>query len=237
MKIIKAASYEELSARTADLLAAQILLKPDCLLGLATGSSPIGTYKELVRRYNAGQLDFSKVKTVNLDEYCGLGGDNDQSYRYFMNSNLFSNVNIDIENTQVPNGKAPDMAAECLRYDALLEACGQPDIQLLGIGHDGHIAFNEPADSFSVGTNIVDLEEETVAANARFFASPADVPRKAITMGIRNIMLAKKIILVASGEEKRDIINKALFGPVTPRIPASILQLHADVTVVLCLGD
>lgn len=233
MKIIKTGSYEELSARTADLLAAQITLKPDCLLGLATGSSPIGTYQELVRRHDAGQLDFSRVRTVNLDEYCGLGGDDDQSYRYFMNMHLFSKVNIALEHTQVPNGKAADMEAECSRYDTLLESCGQPDIQLLGIGHDGHIAFNEPADSFPVGTHIVDLEEETVAANARFFKNADDVPKKAITMGIRNIMLAKKIVLIACDEQKRDIVNKALFGPVTPRVPASILQLHADLTVVL----
>ncbi len=233
MKVIKVRSYEELSARTADILAAQVILKPDCVLGLATGSSPIGAYEELVRRYEAGELDFSRVRTVNLDEYCGLDGENDQSYRYFMNHHLFSKVNISMENTHVPSGKAADMTAECRRYDALLEAHGATDIQLLGIGHDGHIGFNEPDDCFPVGTHVVELEEGTVQANARFFDSIDDVPRQAITMGIRGIMTAKKVVLIASGEEKAAIIEKALYGPVTPSVPASILQLHPDVTVVL----
>ena len=232
MKYIEAESYEELSRIAAGIIADQVKERPDSVLGLATGSTPIGTYKELIRMYEAGELDFSKVKTVNLDEYIGLDGSNDQSYRYFMNHNLFDHVNIDKNNTNVPNGKAVDPSREGARYDELVASLGGTDIQLLGIGHDGHIGFNEPDEVFYAATHEVDLDEMTIEANARFFASKDDVPKKAITMGMWAIMQAKKIILVASGEGKKDIVRKFMNGPVTPKVPASILQCHRDVTVI-----
>lgn len=232
MNIIKVSSYDELSRRAAELIAAQIWNKPNCVLGLATGSTPIGTYKELVRMYQSGDLDFSKVTTVNLDEYVGLDGSNDQSYRYFMNDNLFDHVNIDKNKTNVPNGKAADLKAEGERYDAFIESLGGTDIQLLGIGHDGHIGFNEPDDVFYKSTHEVKLDEMTIRANARFFASEADVPKTAITMGMWAIMQAKKVLLIANGADKKEIVERSFYGPVTPRVPASILQCHKDVTVI-----
>lgn len=232
MTIIKAANYEELSRRAAELIAAQVWNKPDCVLGLATGSTPIGTYKELIRMNKSGDLDFSKVKTVNLDEYVGLDGTNDQSYRYFMNENLFNHINIDKANTNVPNGKAADLAAEGARYDAFIESLGGTDIQLLGIGHDGHIGFNEPDSVFYKATHEVKLDERTIKANARFFANEDEVPKTAITMGMWAIMQAKKVLLIANGADKKDIVEKSFFGPVTPEVPASILQCHRDVTVI-----
>lgn len=234
MRMIKAKDYADLSRKAANILAAQVYLKPNCVLGLATGSTPIGTYKCLVEDYNNGNLDFSEVKSANLDEYCGLDETNDQSYRYFMNDNLFNHVNIDKANTNVPNGKAEDLEAECARYDALIEELGGVDIQLLGIGHNGHIGFNEPCDEFVKGTHLVDLGERTIQANARFFASIDEVPRQAVTMGIKTIMSAKKVLLIANGQDKKEIVEKAFYGPVTPNVPASILQLHPDVTVIYC---
>ena len=234
MRMIKAKDYADLSRKAANILAAQVYLKPNCVLGLATGSTPIGTYKCLVEDYNNGNLDFSEVKSANLDEYCGLDETNDQSYRYFMNDNLFNHVNIDKANTNVPNGKAEDLEAECARYDALIEELGGVDIQLLGIGHNGHIGFNEPCDEFVKGTHLVDLGERTILANARFFASIDEVPRQAVTMGIKTIMSAKKVLLIANGQDKKEIVEKAFYGPVTPNVPASILQLHPDVTVIYC---
>lgn len=237
MKIIETANYAELSRKAADILAAQVVLRPDCVLGLATGSSPIGLYDSLVERYENGTLDFSKVRSVNLDEYRGLDGTHDQSYRYFMDTHLFNRVNIVKENTHVPNGKAADAAAEGEAYDALIHELGGIDIQLLGIGLDGHIGFNEPDDCFTGPTHEVTLDPSTIEANARFFASADDVPRSAITMGMASIMQAKKIVLIASGSNKKDIMEKALFGPITPEVPASILQLHPDLTVVCCYND
>lgn len=237
MKIIETANYAELSRKAADILAAQVVLRPDCVLGLATGSSPIGLYDSLVERYENGTLDFSKVRSVNLDEYRGLDGTHDQSYRYFMDTHLFNRVNIVKENTHVPNGKAVDAAAEGEAYDALIRELGGIDIQLLGIGLDGHIGFNEPDDCFTGPTHEVTLDPSTIEANARFFASADDVPRSAITMGMASIMQAKKIVLIASGSNKKDIMEKALFGPITPEVPASILQLHPDLTVVCCYND
>ena len=237
MKIIETKSYAEMSARAADILGAQILLKPDAVLGLATGSTPIGLYDNLVKRYEAGELDFSRIRSVNLDEYCGLDGENDQSYRYFMNTHLFDRVNIDPANTNVPNGKAADFEAEGARYDALIRSLGGIDIQLLGIGLDGHIGFNEPADEFVGPTHPVDLDPSTITANARFFESEADVPRRAITMGMAAILQARKVLLVANGSNKKEIMEKALFGPITPQVPASLLQLHPDLTVVCCYND
>ena len=237
MKIIETSTYAELSRRAADIIAAQVILKPDAVLGLATGSSPIGLYQNLVKRYQDGELDFSAVHSVNLDEYRGLDGDNDQSYRYFMNDNLFNHVNILPENTNVPNGKADDAAAEGKRYDALIRELGGIDIQLLGIGLDGHIGFNEPDTCFTGPTHEVELDPSTIEANARFFASIDDVPRSAITMGMMSIMQARKVLLIASGSNKKAIMEKALFGPITPEVPASILQLHPDLTVVCCYND
>ena len=232
MKIIIAENYEKMSRAAADLIAAQILVKPNCVLGLATGSTPIGAYENLVKRYENGELDFSAVTSVNLDEYCGLDETNDQSYRYFMNDHLFNHVNISKEKTFVPNGMAEDYEAEGKRYDALIDSLGGIDRQLLGIGHNGHIGFNEPADHFPVGTHPVALNEKTIQANARFFATIDDVPKSAITMGIRAIMQAKKVLLIAGGADKAEILKKALLGPVTPEVPASILQLHGDLTVI-----
>lgn len=232
MKIIKAQSYKELSTIAADVIAAQILGKPDSVIGLATGSTPIGTYAELAEKCNRGELDFSAVTTVNLDEYVGLSGDHPQSYRYFMNRNLFERINVRPECTFVPNGCAEDLAAECRAYDARIEQLGGVDLQLLGIGIDGHIGFNEPDDHFTRETHEVTLDESTIEANSRFFASPSDVPRTALTMGMGAIMGARKILMVVNGKNKEDILRRALQGPITPLVPASILQLHPDVTVV-----
>lgn len=234
MRVIETKSYAELSRKAANLISAQVLSKPDSVLGLATGSTPIGTYKQLIEWYEKGDLDFSEVKSINLDEYVGLTGDHDQSYRYFMNTNLFNHVNIDKSKTNVPSGVAEDLEAECVRYDALIESMGGIDLQLLGIGHNGHIGFNEPADSFVVPTHVVELGETTINANARFFSSADEVPKKAVTMGIKAIMQAKKVLLIANGKDKKAIVEKALYGPVTPEVPASILQFHPDLTVVYC---
>ncbi len=232
MRIYEAKDYQEMSRKAANILAAQVILKPDCVLGLATGSSPIGTYDQLVEGYEKGDLDFSEVKTVNLDEYIGLDHENDQSYYYFMHQHLFDRINIDPANTNVPNGMAEDIAAECERYEELIRSLGGVDIQLLGIGRNGHIGFNEPADSFDKMTHCVDLTESTIEANKRFFASADDVPRQAVSMGSGTIMKAKKILLIACGEDKADAVAKSFFGPVTPEVPASILQLHSDVVVL-----
>ena len=232
MKIYETKDYQEMSRQAANILSAQVILKPDCVLGLATGSTPIGTYDKLVEWYDKGDLDFSEVRTVNLDEYRGLTRDNDQSYYYFMHQHLFDRVNIKLENTNVPDGTQEDAEKGCARYEALIESMGGVDIQLLGLGHNGHIGFNEPAADFAVTTHCVDLTESTIEANKRFFESADDVPRQAYTMGIGTIMKAKKILLVVNGEGKADIVAKAFFGPVTPEVPASILQLHRDVTIV-----
>ena len=233
MKIIVEKTYERMCRMAANILSAQIILKADSVLGLATGSTPCGIYKQLIDWYNKGDVDFSKVRTVNLDEYVGLAPEHDQSYRYYMDQNLFDHVNIDKANTHVPNGLAKDAQAECLRYDKLIQSLGGTDVQLLGIGLNGHIGFNEPSDVFDTGTHCVDLAESTIEANSRFFEREEDVPRQAITMGIKTIMQAKKIVLAINGEKKREIAKNALYGPVTPRCPASVLQLHPDVTVVL----
>lgn len=232
MRIIYAKDYDELSKKAANFIAAQVTMKPECVLGLATGSSPIGTYKCLKAMCKNGDVDFSKVKAVNLDEYCGLPKTNDQSYAYFMKENLFDGINIDQANTNIPDGTNPDVAAECKRYDAVVKSMGGVDLQLLGIGNNGHIAFNEPSDSFSLGTNCVNLTESTIEANKRFFESADDVPRKAYTMGVGTIMSAKKILMVANGDAKADIICEMATGKITPNVPASILQIHPDVTVI-----
>lgn len=232
MKFYITENYEQMSRKAASILAAKVIEKPDCVLGLATGSTPIGTYQNLIQWYKNGDLDFSQVKSVNLDEYVGLAPTHDQSYRYFMQTNLFDHINIDVNNTNVPDGLAEDPEAACARYDEIIRSMGGVDIQVLGMGHNGHIAFNEPADHFPMGTHVVDLQESTINANARFFASADEVPRKAMTMGIGNIMAAKQILVVVNGEAKADIVKAAFTGPVTPLVPASILQLHPNVIVV-----
>ena len=232
MKFYVTENYDAMSRKAANILSSQITMKPDCVLGLATGSTPIGTYKVLIERCASGDLDFSQVKSINLDEYVGLAPDHDQSYRYFMQTNLFDHVNIKRENTNVPDGLAADPEAECARYNEVINTLGPIDIQVLGMGHNGHIGFNEPDDHFPLGTHSVDLTQTTIDANARFFASADEVPRKAFTMGIQNIMQAKKVLVVVNGEGKAEIVKKAFAGPVTPQVPASILQLHNDVTVV-----
>lgn len=233
MRIIVTKDYKDMSRKAANIISAQIITKPDCVLGLATGSSPIGTYDQLVEWYEKGDLDFSKVSSVNLDEYRGLDHNHDQSYYYFMHEHLFDRVNIDPANTNVPDGTEPDAEKECKRYEELIASYGGVDLQLLGLGHNGHIGFNEPAPAFDKVTHCVDLTESTIEANKRFFASADDVPRQAYTMGIGTIMKAKKILVVVSGADKADIVAKAFFGDVTPDVPASILQFHPDVTVVV----
>ena len=217
MKIYKAKDYKDMSRKAANIISAQMIMKPNCVLGLATGSTPIGTYDQLVEWYNKGDLDFSEVTTVNLDEYKGLPRTNDQSYYYFMHQHLFDRVNIDPERTNVPNGMEPDAEKECGRYEELIRSLGGVDLQLLGLGHNGHIGFNEPGEAFEKETHCVELTESTIEANKRFFASADD---------------AKKILIVVNGENKADIVERAFFGPVTPEVPASILQLHNDVTLV-----
>lgn len=232
MQIYRAKDYEDMSRKAANIIASQVVLKPDCVLGLATGSTPIGAYKNLVEKYEQGDLDFSQVTTVNLDEYKGLPRENDQSYYYFMHDNLFDHVNVKPENTHLPDGTKEDANEECARYEELIRSLGGQDLQLLGLGHNGHIGFNEPDAIFEKATHCVDLQESTIEANKRFFASADDVPKQAYTMGIGTIMQAKKILIIVSGEDKADIVRDAFFGPVTPQVPASILQMHSDVTLV-----
>ena len=232
MKLIRARDYAHMSRQAANIISAQVILKPDSVLGLATGSSPIGAYRQLIDWYNKGDVDFSGVKTVNLDEYIGLNADNDQSYAYFMRKNFFDYININRENTYIPCGMNTDEAQECARYDALIRSLGGIDLQLLGLGPNGHIGFNEPDDVFTKGTHRVELTEATIQANKRFFESEADVPRAAYTMGICDIMHAERVVMVVSGESKAQIVKDAFFGPITPRVPASILQLHKDFTLV-----
>lgn len=232
MNIIRAKDYQDMSRKAANIISAQIIMKPDCVLGLATGSTPVGTYRQLIEWYEKGDLDFSRVSTVNLDEYRGLTHTDPQSYYYFMQENLFDHVNIDKAATHVPDGTNPDAADACAKHEQIIKSLGGIDLQLLGLGNNGHIGFNEPGAAFEKETHLVDLAESTIRANARFFTSIDEVPKQAYTMGIRTIMQAKKILVVVSGEGKADIVSRAFFGPVTPEVPASILQMHPDVTVV-----
>ncbi|MGN0205487.1 MAG: glucosamine-6-phosphate deaminase [Coprococcus sp.] len=232
MIICKAKNYSDMSRKAANIISAQVIMKPDCVLGLATGSSPLGTYKQLIDWYKKGDLDFSKVTSVNLDEYRGLSPEHEQSYRYFMNTNFFDHINIDKSRTFVPDGLAPDVEKFCKDYDRLIEEVGGVDLQLLGLGRNGHIGFNEPSDVFARDTHCVDLTPSTIDANKRFFNSEEDVPRQALTMGIRNIMMAKKIVVVVSGENKAEALKEAVYGPITPKLPCSILQLHRDVVII-----
>ncbi|MCI6588360.1 MAG: glucosamine-6-phosphate deaminase [Clostridiales bacterium] len=232
MRIIRTKNYDEMSRKAAAIIAAQVIHKPNCVLGLATGGTPVGTYKNLVEWYKSGDLDFSEVSTVNLDEYRGLPREHRESYWSFMHRNLFDHVNIPQDRINLPDGTNMDADAECKRYDAVIASMGGVDLQLLGIGHDGHIGFNEPSDAFDMGTHCVDLTEETIEANKRFFASRDEVPRQAYTMGTHTIMSARKVLMIVSGKDKAGIIKKAFFGPVTPHVPASILQMHPNFVLV-----
>lgn len=232
MRIIKAKNYEEISRRTANLILAQINLKPDCVLGLATGSSPVGTYEKMVEAYRQGDVDFSQVTTINLDEYRGIPKEHEQSYWRFMHENLFHHVNVKEEHIFVPDGENPDSDDACSKYDEIIAKSGGIDLQLLGIGLDGHIGFNEPDSSFPADTHCADLTESTIEANKRFFNSKEEVPRQAYTMGIKPIMQAKKVVMIVSGRNKAEILKKAFLGPITPEVPASILQLHPDFILI-----
>lgn len=218
MKIIRARDYQHLSRQAANILSAQVILKPDSVLGLATGSSPIGTYQQLIAWEHKGDVDFRQVSTVNLDEYVGLPAGHPQSYAHFMRENFFDHIQIDLRNTHIPNGMAEDGDAECRHYDATIRQLGGIDLQLLGLGPNGHIGFNEPEDVFQKDTHRVALTDATIQANKRFFASEADVPHFAYTMGICGIMQARRIVMVVSGESKANILKQAFFGPVTPRV-------------------
>ena len=233
MRLMITESYEELSKAAAEEFAKVIKEKPNAVLGLATGGSPVGMYKELIKMYEKNELDFSKVTTVNLDEYIGLNPEHNQSYRHFMNENLFNHININIANTFVPNGLADNLEVECKEYDKKIMELGGIDIQLLGVGNNGHIAFNEPDEQLSAGTHVISLTENTIEANSRFFENINDVPKKAITMGLGGIMKAKKIILIASGESKAEAIKGLFSGRITTDNPASMLQMHRDVTVIV----
>ena len=233
MRIIITENYDDMSNIATDIIAAQLILNPDSVLGLATGSTPTGMYEGLVKLYNVGRIDFKDVVTFNLDEYCGLPDENDQSYHYFMDKNLLSKVNVAPENINIPSGVAEDMEKTCIEYDEKIQSFGGTDIQVLGIGVNGHIGFNEPGDVFVGETHIIDLDETTIEANARFFEKKDDVPKQAITMGMRSIMSAGRILLMASGSGKAKAIYDAIKGPITPLVPASILQLHEDVIVVV----
>ena len=231
MKVIVTENYEEMSKKTAELLIDVVKNNPSAVLGLATGSSPIGTYQHMIKDHQENGTSYKNVKTVNLDEYVGLTADHDQSYAYFMRDNLFNHVDIDLKNTNVPCGVAKDLEKECERYNALLEECKQ-DVQLLGIGSNGHIGFNEPGTPIDSVTHLVDLTENTIKDNSRLFASIDEVPRQALSMGIKNIMNAKSVVLVASGKNKAKAVYGMVKGAVTPELPASILQLHPNVILV-----
>ena len=232
MQLYKTNDYQEMSRKAANIISAQIILKPECVLGLATGSTPLGIYRQLIEWFQKGDLDFSHVKTVNLDEYKGLSPENVQSYHYFMNENFFRHININLENTHLPDGTQPDSKSECARFDKVIEELGGIDLQLLGLGHNGHIGFNEPGEVFEKGTHCVMLTPSTIQANKRLFEEGQKVPDYAYTMGIQTIMLAKKILLVVSGRDKAKILKEALTGQITPLLPASILQMHPDLTVI-----
>ena len=232
MRLIQTKDYHEASRQVANIISAQVILKPDSVLGLATGSSPIGAYRQLIEWYNKGDVDFSRARSVNLDEYVGLAPSHEQSYAYFMHHNFFDSINIKPENVHLPDGLDPDAEGQGKKYDALIRSLGGVDLQLLGIGRDGHIGFNEPCGEFVKGTHCVELTQDTREANARFFGSIDLVPKTAYTMGILDIMQARRVVMIASGSSKAAIVRDAFWGPVTPQIPASILQLHPDFTLV-----
>ncbi|WP_296649039.1 glucosamine-6-phosphate deaminase [Romboutsia sp. 13368] len=233
MRIIVCQNYEEVSKKAAQMILSQVTLKPNSVLGLATGSTPIGMYENLVELNKKGDIDFSEVRTFNLDEYYKLPKNNDQSYHYFMHKNLFNHINIKPSNIHIPNGMTDDVNAECERYDSLIKEAGGVDIQVLGIGNNAHIGFNEPTVNFEKGTHLVELEDSTIEANSRFFDNIEDVPKKAITMGVGSIFKSKKIMLIATGENKAEAIYNTVYGKVVPEVPASILQFHNDIVLIL----
>jgi len=232
VKLLVAENPAQVGALAADIFEKQIAEKPDCVIGLATGSTPLPLYRELIAREKAGKIDFSSVRSANLDEYKGLAPDHPQSYRKFMQDNLFDHIAIKPENTIVPDGLAEDALAMCAAYEAKIAAWGGVDLQLLGIGHDGHIGFNEPEDHFPTDTHEVVLTDMTRQANKRFFDSIDEVPAAAYTMGIGTVMAAKKIVMVVTGADKAQIVYDAFMGPVTPQVPASVLQFHHDITLI-----
>lgn len=233
MELIVVKNYEEMSKKAASIISSQIIIKPNSILGLATGDTPLGMYKELIKKYEQNEVDFSKVKTFNLDEYYGLDRDNIQSYYFYMINNFFKFINIDINNINVPNGTSNDIEEDCLNYERKIKEAGGIDIQVLGIGVNGHIGFNEPNVNFEAQTHLVNLDEKTIKSNARFFNSIDEVPKKAISMGIKTILQSKKIILLASGESKAEAVYNTVKGKISPEIPSSILQLHQNVTIIL----
>lgn len=232
MNVIRTKDYQDMSRQAANIISAQVIMKPNSVLGLATGSSPLGTYKQLIEWYKKGDLDFSRVSSVNLDEYLGLSSDNEQSYAYFMQHNFFQHINILSKNTYIPNGTDRDTEHACKAYNEIISSLGGVDLQLLGIGANGHIGFNEPGDHFERETHCVALAQSTIDANARFFADRIEVPTHAYTMGIKSIMQSRKIVIIVSGKDKAEAVAKGFWGPITPQVPASILQLHQDVTLV-----
>ena len=232
MKIIYARNYQDMSRKAANIVSAQVILNSKSVLGLATGSTPLGVYEQLINWYKKGDIDFTKIRSVNLDEYCEIKANNEQSYYYYMYEKFFKHINIDLKNTYIPDGMESNVEYECKRYNNIIKDLGGIDLQLLGIGHNGHIGFNEPNEAFEKETHCVTLDKKTIEANARFFDVKEAVPTQAYTMGIKSIMQAKKILLLASGEGKAEILYDSLFGPITPAVPASILQLHIDLAVV-----
>lgn len=232
MRIYVAKDYQDMSRKAANIISAQVIMKPNTVLGLATGSTPEGTYRQLIEWYEKGDIDFSMTKSINLDEYLGLSSDNEQSYAYYMDKHFFSHINIKKENTNLPNGLEKDAKKECNRYNQVIRDLGGIDLQLLGIGGNGHIGFNEPGEAFEKETHCVKLTDDTIKANARFFDTMEEVPKYAYSMGIKNIMQAEKILLIASGESKAEALYQAIYGPIHPGMPASILQLHNHVTIV-----
>ena len=240
MRIIVCQNYEEVSKKAAQMILSQVTLKPNSVLGLATGSTPIGMYENLVKLNKSGDIDFSEVRTFNLDEYYKLPITNSQSYHYFMQENLFNHINISPKNIHIPNGMTDNVEEECERYEDAIKDAGGIDIQVLGIGHNAHIGFNEPTISFEKGTHLVDLTPSTIEANARFFETIDDVPKEAYTMGIGTIMQAKCVLVLATGAGKKEIVKKSFLGDVTPQVPASILQFHPNFILVgdkEALGD
>ena len=233
MRIVVVDNYEEMSKRAALMITSQVMLKPDSVLGLATGDTPLGMYKELIKLYNKREVDFKEVRTFNLDEYYGIDKENPQSYYNYMNTNLFNTINIARKNINMPDGMAKDVDSSCVNYENKIKELGGIDMQVLGIGGNGHIGFNEPNVNFEAETHLVNLDEETIEANSRFFKSIKDVPVKAISMGIKTIMSSKKITLLANGLNKAKAIEKAVNGKINPNIPASILQLHNDITIII----
>ncbi len=232
MKVIIAENYEEMSQKAFELVVEVVKEKPNAVVGFATGTTPLGLYANMIKDHKENGTSYKQMKTVNLDEYAGLDENSDQSYVYFMRKNLFNHIDVDLNNTNIENGKAQDREAECARYNALLDKM-QQDVQILGIGSNGHIAFNEPGTPFGSVTHIVDLTESTIKDNSRLFADINDVPRQAFTMGLKNIMKAKKIVIMANGANKAQAVYDMLYGEVTEKVPASILQLHPDCTLIV----